>query len=268
MGERDEAANPMKTGSLFSGIGGLELGLEQAGMTTVFQVEIDPYCQRVLARHWPQVPRHHDVTTFPTWWETNGRPHCDLICAGFPCQPFSLAGKQLGLNDERWMWPATRDAIRAVGPSYVLLENVSALVRDSGAFGTILRDLHTIGFDAEWATLRASDFGAPHSRERVYVLAYATSVDGEPRIGMGASGDGRASLTARGLSGLAVPERRQRAREWLEREPRVDRLVDGVPFQVDRLRVAGNAVVPAVAEHIGRLILAHAAEQTRRPDRA
>lgn len=247
----------MNTGSLFSGIGGLELGLEWAGMTTAFQVERDPYCRKVLARHWPTVPRCDDVTNFTPWWHENGQPHADLICAGFPCQPFSISGKQLGVNDDRWMWPATRDAIRAVGPRYVLLENVSALVRDGGAFGAILRDLHTLGFNAEWATLRASDFGAPHNRERVYIVAYAASINGNPQDRLVQGRSWRTPLTTGGLPGLATHQRRRKASEWLASEPRVDRLVNGTPQRVDRLRVAGNAVVPQVAEHIGRLIVEH-----------
>lgn len=245
--------------SLFAGIGGLELGLERAGMTVVGQVDIDPYCRQVLARHWPGVPKHDDVTTAPQWWASEPRPTVDVVCGGFPCQPFSLAGKQLGTNDERWMWPATADVVRAVRPRYVLLENVAALVRDGRAFGAVLADLHALGFDAEWATLRASDFGAPHNRERVYILAYTSSVDGQSRDRMDASRDGAAPIPARGLSGLDAHTRRRAAREWLECEPRVGRLANGIPRQVDRLRVAGNAVVPAVAEHIGRLIVEHEA---------
>lgn len=245
--------------SLFAGIGGIELGLERAGMTTVGQVEIDPYCQQVLARHWPEVPRHDDVTTATTWWGREQRPRVDVICGGFPCQPFSHAGFQLGINDERWMWPATADVIRAIRPRYVLLENVSALVRDSRAFGAVLGDLHSLGFDAEWATLRASDFGAPHNRERVYVLAYASGIDGDARDRLGAGRNGRSPIAARGLSGLALAERRESARAWLASEPRVERLVDGIPNQSLRLKCGGNAVVPAVAEHIGRLIVQDAA---------
>lgn len=238
----------MKIASLFAGVGGIELGLEAHGHQTVLQVERDPYCVRVLERHWPDAHRHDDVTTFPAYWEANKETigRVDIITAGFPCQPFSLAGKQLGTNDERWLWPATRDAIRAVGPEWVLLENVSALVRDSGAFGAVLADLHQLGFDAEWATLRASDFGAPHGRERVYVLAHSAGVHGQSWHRLGASRDGAASLPTGGLSGLALPARRRAADSWLAGEPRVDRLADGIPAQVDRLRVAGNAVVPAV----------------------
>lgn len=241
--------------SLFAGVGGMEVGLEAAGMRTVGQVEIDPYCQAVLARHWPDVPRHDDVTTAVQWWTSRERPHVDLICAGFPCQPFSLAGKQFGVSDERWMWPATADVIRAVRPRYILLENVSALVRDSRAFGAVLGDLHQLGLDAEWATLRASDFGAPHARERVYILAYSTGQHGQSRSQLEAGEDWRPSLAVGGLSGLDAFARRRAAEQWLEREPRVDRLANGIPHQSHRLRCAGNAVVPAVTEHIGRLIV-------------
>lgn len=244
--------------SLFAGIGGLELGLERAGMTTVGQVELDPYCRRVLANHWPEVPRHDNVLTAPEWWSSETRPTIDVICAGFPCQPFSHAGKRLGVNDERWMWPATAVALRALRPGYVLLENVAALVRDSGAFGTILGDLHAFGFDAEWASLYAAEFGAPHPRRRVYLLAYPASQRRGSHDHLVPSGGGDSPIATGGLSGLPVHERWREAATWLEREPRVARLVDGIPHQVDRLRVAGNAVVPAVPEHIGRLIVADA----------
>lgn len=242
--------------SLFAGIGGVELGLERAGMKTVGQVEINEWCRGILAKHWPDVPQHDDVRTTPDWWASIERPTVDLVCGGFPCQPFSLGGKQLGTDDPRWLWPAMADVVRAVRPRYVLVENVSALVRDSWAWGTVLADLHSLGFDAEWATLRASDFGAPHNRERVYLVAYPEGFYGQPRYRLGESGVRGAPIAARGLSGLAVPERRRAAREWLAAEPRVDRLVDGIPGQVDRLFGLGNAVVPQIPEYIGRMIMA------------
>jgi DNA (cytosine-5)-methyltransferase 1 len=224
-------------------------------MTTVGQVEIDLYCRRVLARHWPDVPRHDDVRTVVPWWQSTDRPRVDLICMGFPCQPFSNAGFMKGIADERWAWPWGEAAIRALRPRYVLVENVSALVRDDRAFGTVLRDLHTLGFDAEWATLRASDYGAPHNRERVYLLAHAARVDGQPRDRMVESRVGGAPFATGGLPRMDAHQRRRAARDWLAREPRVDRLVDGVPAQMDRLRVAGNAVVPAIPEFIGRRLM-------------
>ena len=91
--------------SLFAGIGGIELGLERAGMTTVGQVDIDPFCRRLLAQHWPGVPQHDDIRSASEWWASEPRPFVDVVCGGFPCQPFSNAGFQRGLDDERWMWP-------------------------------------------------------------------------------------------------------------------------------------------------------------------
>lgn len=245
--------------SLFSGIGGLELGLVRAGMTIAGQVEIDEFCRSILASHWPEVPRHDDVRTTPRWWASEPRPRVDVVCGGFPCQPFSLAGFQRGIDDERWMWPAMADTIRAVRPRYVLVENVASLVGDRVAFGIVLSDLHRLGFDAEWAVLHATDFGAPTPRRRVYLLAYPQGIDGQSWDLLEPSGVGRPSFAIGGLLGLAVDQRRRVAGEWLAREPRVDRLVDGIPRQVDRLRVIGNAVVPQIAEHFGRQILAEEA---------
>ena len=242
--------------SLFTGIGGLDLGLERAGLTTVGQVEIDPYCRAVLARHFPEVPRHDDVRTTIAWWQSQPRPRVHVVAGGFPCQPFSLAGRQLGTADPRWMWPAMAAVIRALRPRYVLLENVPALLGHADAFGSVLGDLAEGGFDAEWAVLPATAFGAPTPRERLYLLAHPASVDGGSRDLLESGGVGGSPLAAGGLSGPPAHQLRRQARAWLAREPRVDRLADGIPHQVDRLRVIGNAVVPQVAEHIGRLITA------------
>lgn len=247
---------PFNVLSLFAGVGGIELGLERAGMTTVGQVEISEFCRRVLAHHWPEVPRHDDVCTAPDWWSSRPRPRVHVVAGGFPCQPFSLAGKQLGIADERWMWPAMADVVRHVRPDYVFVENVGSLVRDADAFGWVLGDLAALGFDAEWAVLPAPAFGAPQAeRKRVYLVAHAQSLYGQPRNRVEAGGVGRSPLAARGLLGLSVAERGKAARKWIEAEPRVDRLADGIPAQVDRIAAYGNAVIPAAAEHIGRLIV-------------
>lgn len=246
--------------SLFSGIGGIELGLERAGMTTVGQVEINPFCQRVLAHHWPEVPRHDDVRTTNTWWDAAPRPSVHVVAGGFPCQPFSLSGKQLGIADERWMWPAMADVVRHVRPDYVLVENVGDLVRDDDAFGWVLGDLAALGFDAEWSVLSAFQFGAPQAkRERVYLVAYAPGGDGDARDRVGQGGGRGAPFAAGRLSGLPVAARRESARAWLEAQPDVDLLVDGLPGRVDELAAYGNAVIPAAAEHLGRLIVEDAA---------
>src|SRR6266705_4181510 len=169
--------------SLFSGVGGLVLGLERAGMTITGQVELDPWCRKVLAKHWPEVPRHDDVRTAAGWWRSQPCPVADIVAGGPPCQPFSNAGRKRGVADERWMWPAMAAVVRELRPSYVVVENVSALIADRDAFGWILADLADLGFDAQWSLLSACAMGAPHTRERLFLVAYADVQHGAPRLG-------------------------------------------------------------------------------------
>lgn len=158
----------MTFGSLFSGIGGFDLGFERAGLRCAWQVEIDPFCQRVLAKHWPEVPRHGDIKTFPP----EGDWSVDIICGGFPCQDISNAGKREGIDGERsGLWSDMLRVIRVVRPRYVVVENVAALA--SRGLDRVLGDLAASGFDAEWEVLPAAAFGAPHIRERVFILAYS-----------------------------------------------------------------------------------------------
>ena len=157
-------------GSLFSGIGGLELGVEAAtGALVLWQVERDAWCREVLAKHWPDAVQYDDVCT------VNGLPRVDIICGGFPCQDVSLAGKRAGFSGERSsLWREYRRVIADVGPHFVFVENVPGLLTadDGWAFGEVLGDLAALGFDATWDVFRASDVGAPHRRERVFLLAY------------------------------------------------------------------------------------------------
>jgi DNA (cytosine-5)-methyltransferase 1 len=227
--------------SLFSGIGGLDLGLDRAGMTCVGQVEISRWCRRVLSRHWPEVPRHDDVRTAPRWWASQPRPTVDLVAGGFPCQPFSHSGKLLGVADERWGWPWFLDVVDALEAPWILFENVRGLLRDAEAFGRILGDLSDRGFDAQWSLVSACSVGAPHVRRRLFLLANAP---GRGRGGRGLAESGEAS---------GWPEPTGSGR-W-EFEPDVGRVAHGVPERVDRIRGLGNAVVPAVAEQVGRIIL-------------
>ena len=252
--------------SLFSGIGGLELGLERAGMNTIGQIEIDPYCQRVLAKNWPEVPRHDDVKTATEWWHSEQRPSVDVICGGFPCQDISNTGARAGITGAKSsLWGAMAIAIRDLRPRYVVIENVAALL--VRGFDTVLADLHALGFDAEWSVLSACAMGAPHTRERLFVLAYPHN------SGLQASG-------ARGVrNGHEVVGRRV-GREHLyassesrrgalgtgwATEPDVDRMADGLSDAMDRARLfaLGNAVVPQVAEYVGGLIVDHSLAQER-----
>jgi DNA (cytosine-5)-methyltransferase 1 len=363
-------ADDFTFGSLFSGIGGFDYGLERAGWSPRWQVEINDYCQRVLAKHWPDVPRYGDVRGFPGGGgcTTSSCRWCrdeygvDLIVGGFPCQPVSAAGRQAAQSDPRWLWPEFARVIRVLRPRLVLVENVAALLSVNGgsAYGDVLGDLAACGYDAEWDCLPASAFGAPHRRDRVWLVAYAdrhaecglqpigqrrgsdsaiVADDGpdgaladsgpqaqrwlgdgrreqQPEGGTGSrdvansADDGRGSRGERGSDpggarerehafqavadadrarqlqpqgresgqrrrssdgglGHATGERRAifsgreaharlrgfraaRGASWWGAEPDVGRVANGVPARVDRLRGLGNAIVPDIAEWIGR----------------
>ena len=162
-----EYAQPMKVGSLFSGIGGLDLGLERAGMDVIWQSEIDPYACKVLNKHWPTVPNLGNIKEID--WSQVERP--DVICGGYPCQPFSTAGKRQGEGDARHLWPWVRECIAELRPRYAVLENVRGHL--SLGFGAVLGDLAAIGYDTEWQVIPAAAVGAPHRRDRVFIVAYA-----------------------------------------------------------------------------------------------
>ena len=161
-------------GSLFSGIGGIDLGLERAGMTIRWQVEKDDWCRRVLSKHWPDVPKYEDITTL-TGHELE---RVDVLAGGFPCQPASVAGSRKGNEDvERWLWPHFEKLIRVLRPQIVLVENVPGLftVNGGAAFGEIIGSLASMRYDCEWDVISAADVGAPHLRKRVWIVAHADS---------------------------------------------------------------------------------------------
>ncbi len=230
--------------SLFSGIGGLrrlDLGLERAGMTIAGQVEIDPWCRTILARHWPEVPRHEDVRTAAAWWASEPRAAVDVIAGGFPCQDVSDAGRRAGIEGKHsGLWAHFAAVVRALRPRYVLVENTPGLL--VRGMGRVLGDLAAGGYDAEWDCVPAAAVGAPHLRARVWILAYP-----------GRFGDEADDALQPGW-----PQSHIRAR-W-DPEPAMGRVADGLPRgMAGRLiRGLGNAVVPQVAEHIGRLIMAAA----------
>jgi DNA (cytosine-5)-methyltransferase 1 len=224
----------MTLGSLFSGIGGFDLGLERAGFRVRWQVEIDPWCRSVLAKHWPGVTRYADVSTVGDDLET-----VDCICGGFPCQPVSVAGAMLAEADERWLWPDFARVVRVVRPRVVIVENVPGLL--VRGFDDVVRDLAACGYDAEWDCLPAAAFGAPHLRWRLFVVAYPAGA--RPQVGERIFDGGTWTHTAASTH-----------RWWLT-EPGMDRVADGISGRVDRIRALGNAVVPQVAEAIGRRVL-------------
>ena len=287
-------------GSLFSGIGGIDLGFERAGMSCSWQVEIDDYCNRVLEKQWPDVRRYRDVKEVG---KHNLEP-VDVITGGFPCQPHSVAGKRKGADDDRNLWPEYLRIIKELQPTYVVGENVPGII--TTYLDTVLSDLESAGYEVATFNLPAVAFDAPHRRERIFVVAHSESQQ---------SGRGkfRGLATYAGTKGKDVAystsmERPAGAKEQGEIrtqpenerehdnacgssetrtedmanttpihaqrfdngqgqgelggncrwpvEPRVGRVAHGVPHRVDRLKGLGNAVVPQVAEFIGRHIIA------------
>jgi DNA (cytosine-5)-methyltransferase 1 len=228
----------LSVGSLFSGIGGFELGLERTGgFKTVWQCEKDEFCLKVLAKHWPDVKRFTDIKEMK-----EDIPYVDVICGGFPCQDISCAGKGAGIHAERsGLWWEMHRIISMVRPKFILLENVAALV--FRGLDEVLGSLAEIGYDAEWEIVQASYFGAPHRRERIFIIAYTNSE--------------RREITQKRYSEIRLFKRISPQNPWISELPKsaICREDDGVPSRVDRLRALGNAIVPQCAEYVGRCLL-------------
>lgn len=232
-------------GSLFAGIGGFDLGFERAGMVCKWQVEIDDYANKVLRKHWPDVHRERDIRQCGI----HNLQRVDVICGGFPCQDISYAGLGAGLDGERsgLFFEAVR-VVRELQPQVIVLENVAALL--TRGLDRVLGTLAEIGYDAEWHCIPAAAVGAPHIRDRVFILAHGENT--------------HVSQVLAKDSGLRTqwPKREFRGADGLYQgdgrwpsESGLVRVVDGLPAEVDRLRGLGNAVVPQVAEWIGRRIV-------------
>jgi DNA (cytosine-5)-methyltransferase 1 len=260
----------LTVGSLFAGIGGIDLGLElTGGFRTVWQVEIDPYARKVLEKHWPDVIRWSDIRTFPCVQTAVGRVWhrqtwaVDLICGGFPCQDISNAGKRAGIDGARsGLWSEYRRIIRLLRPKYILVENVAALL--GRGLGRVLGDLSACGYDAEWQCIPAEAVGAPHFRDRIFILAYPNRCGCEAcRMLRPRQSDARRSGASISNANRNVLEESPNKRgifrlaenNWWLTEPDVGRVAHGIPARVDRLRCLGNAVVPQVAQWIGERIL-------------
>lgn len=234
-------------GSLFSGIGGFELGLERAipGARTVWQVERDPFCQKVLRRHWPAAELFDDVRKVGA----HNLSVVDVLCGGFPCQDISLAGGGGGLDGERsGLWWEMHRVVGELRPSVVVLENVAALV--VRGLREVLGSLSEIGYDAEWTTLSAEQFGAPHLRKRLFIVAYPVRVGALQQQEPERRSNTEAVTARHGAGGGETHW------EVNEAPPLVCGVDDGISKWMDSHRALGNAIVPQCAEYVGRRIAA------------
>lgn len=245
---------------LFSGIGGFSLGLERAGMRTVAFCEIDPFCRRVLKKHWPHVPCYEDVRTLTADRLRADGIAPDVICGGFPCQDITTAGRQAGIEAARsGLWSDLCRIIGEVGPRYAVVENVSNLLAGPGEqpgawFGAVLRDLATVGYDAEWHSIRAADVGAPHLRDRIWIIAEPqhpyTDFAGSHRTALHEHGSHEFQNEQICLAGPicedvadATGERRREAREDSERRSKRTASrseILGYPGEARRSNLQGN----------------------------
>ena len=247
---------PLIFGSLFAGIAGLDLGLERAGMRCAWQVEKDDYAARVLERRYPGVLRRRDVCDSGI----HNLTPVDVIAGGFPCQDISASGPRVGIDGARsGLW---REFARIVGelrPRYVIVENVADLIYRG--LKRVLGDLAALGFDAEWEIVPACAFGAPHTRERLFILAYSQPAEWGPFSAARRYVDNSRNRVR--FAGAQTPDGATRGHHQMDgggwaSEPNVGRVADGVPARMDRLSGLGNAVSPVVGEFVGRCVMAHA----------
>jgi len=265
---------------LFSGIGGISLGLESVGYKTIGFCESDDYCSRVLRRHWRDVPIHPDVR------ELDGRQYKDtaqLVAGGFPCQPFSVAGQRGGSDDDRNLWPEMFRVIREVEPTWCLIENVPGIVWME--LDRVLADLEDEGYACQAFDIPAAAVDANHIRARIWIVAYSDSNAIRQRPERPAEGwvevcrrrhaelidvgsdvadaegerlEGGLSPGSQSAAGVRLlsdgRSEQSGGRHWAA-EPELGRVAHGIPNRVDRMRGLGNSVVPAVVAELGEIIL-------------
>jgi len=292
----------LKTLDLFSGIGGFSIGLERAGFKTVAFCEIDKYCKLVLQKHWKDVKIYHDVREITKrQFEEDGCELPEVITGGVPCQPFSVAGKQKGTDDNRHLWPEMFRVIQDFSPKWIIIENVRGLIniQDGVVFERMHLDLANEGYEAQSFIIPAAGVGAPHRRDRVWIVANSRrtirgqqSSRNKESIGSGAFQETKWSADSDSVArsserekimadsksiGSNVRKINQSKKEsgeerifrseagrvsssinqhnWWNIEPDVGRVADGVQGRTHRLKGLGNAIVPQIAEEIGKAIM-------------
>ena len=269
----------MRHVDLCSGIGGFALGFEWAGLSKpVMFCDFEPWCQKVLAKNWPSVPVANDVKDLASDPKRNV-PDCDILTAGYPCQPFSLAGQRRGETDDRHIWPHIFKIVACKRPSWVVFENVYGHL--SMGLDQVLSDLETEGYTTRPFIVPACGVNAPHKRDRIWIVGYTENI-GRDWWAEAAGREGqthqqeqsgsevwrepsRPSEDVADTDNAGREEQRwsvtaqkkhkaSKCRGWWEVEPSVGRVADGIPRRVDRLKGLGNAIVPQIAMNIGSVI--------------
>ena len=264
----------MRVLDLFSGIGGFSLGLEAAGMETVAFCEKDSFCRKVLAQHWPNVPIHEDIRDLDgqSYWGT-----VDVVCGGFPCQPFSVAGLRQGQDDDRHLWPEMLRVIRECQPRWVIGENVSGFIRM--ALDDVCADLEREGYEVRTFVLPACAVDARHRRDRVWIVAHSDELGLEkhghreptPSVQAGQRPRPVAHPHDQGLQGRQESRDPRGQGQTTDQQPprlgefssggdwppesTLPRMAHGVPHRVDRVKTLGNSVVPRLVEVIGKIVV-------------
>ncbi len=246
--------NELTVGSLFSGIGGIEIGFEKQGFKTEWFVEKEPYAQEILRKRFPSTKIYEDITQI----DFRTVPKIDILTGGFPCQDISHAGKGVGITGDRSsLWKYYSEAIRILRPRIAFIENVSALA--IRGLNVVLSDLAKIGYDAEWYNISASSVGAYHKRERIFIIAYPHSnrkSDESINEGEGQGVlDEVSNTNKRGMRELETLREGDVTSEvsW-ESESKLGRVANGISNRVDRIECLGNAVVPQCAEVFAKAI--------------
>lgn len=251
----------MRHGSLFSGIGGFDLAAEWMGWENVFHCEWNEFGQKVLKYYWPNAISYGDITKTDF---TIHRGQIDILTGGFPCQPYSLAGKRKGKEDERHLWPEMLRAIREIQPSWVVGENVPGIVNWSGGlvFHEVQTDLEAEGYEIFPVILPACATNAPHKRERTWFIAHTNGKECPINVGECRTEKSRVkSAKIRGtywseyclVIGRVAPEKWKPTRQSTPR-PLLLRNDDGISNRMDRLTALGNAIVPQIALQLFKAI--------------
>ena len=274
---------------LFSGIGGFSLGLERSGLVeTAAFCDWEPYCQQVLKKHWPDVPVYGNIKELNyDRLKADGIDSVDIITGGYPCQPFSIAGRQKGEQDPRHVWPEYFRLIQELRPTWVIGENVAGHIKLG--LDTVLENLESEGYSARAFSISASSVGAVHQRERVWIVAHSgcsqrpwsffgNQDEDETREGdayqfersgstskvdvADSESSGRNEFKADSehseSASQEIPRDRgsvSRGSAWWSVEPDVGRVAHGVPKRVDRLKSLGNSLIPHIPYYIGKSIL-------------